>query len=90
MKDEEKAAAIETDYTKARLSKRERAMLDYSVKLAQVPPNIRQEDLDLLRKAGFSDSEILDVCQIAAYYTYVNRMALGLGVELEDYWEENS
>ena len=65
-------------------------MLDYSVKLAKVPPNVREADLDLLRKAGFSDSEILDVCQIAAYYTYVNRMALGLGVELEDYWDENS
>ena len=65
-------------------------MLDYSVKIAQVPPNVREEDLDPLREAGFSDNEILDICQIAAYYTYVNRMALGLGVELEDYWEENS
>ena len=34
------------------------------------------------------DDEILDLCQVTAYYNYVNRMAQGLGVELESHWEE--
>jgi len=89
LKDDPKAAAIEQDYTQADLSERERAMLDYSVKLAREPEGMREGDLEPLRHAGFRDDEILDICQIAAYFSYVNRMALGLGVELEDYWGED-
>lgn len=44
-------------------------------------------DVDTLREAGLDDAEILDVCQVTAYYNYVNRLADGLGVELEWYWE---
>ncbi len=64
-------------------------MLDYSVKLGREPESMRESDLEPLRRAGFRDDEILDICQIAAYFSYVNRMALGLGVELEDYWGED-
>ncbi len=49
---------------------------------------MKQEDVQRLRLAGLSDAEILDVCQVAAYYNFVNRLAQGLGVELEGYWEE--
>jgi alkylhydroperoxidase family enzyme len=43
-------------------------------------------DVEALRDIGLTDGEILDVCQVTAYYNYVNRLADGLGVELEDYW----
>lgn len=43
-------------------------------------------DVSTLRAAGLEDAEILDVCQIVCYYNYVNRLASGLGVELEEYW----
>ena len=46
-----------------------------------------EADVERLRDAGLRDAEILDVCQITAYYAYVNRLADGLGVELEAYWE---
>ena len=36
-----------------------------------------------LRDAGFSDRDILDICEVAGYYAYVNRIADGLGVGLE-------
>ncbi len=45
-------------------------------------------DIDRLRGAGLGDAEILDACQVAAYFNFVNRMAEGLGVELEGYWKE--
>ena len=38
--------------------------------------------------AGFSDRAILDINQITGYYAYVNRLADGLGVELEPFWQE--
>jgi alkylhydroperoxidase family enzyme len=41
-----------------------------------------------LREAGFSDSAILDINQVTGYYAYVNRLADGLGVELEEFWKE--
>lgn len=43
-------------------------------------------DVETLRDHGFSDAAILDMCQITGYYAFVNRLADGLGVELESYW----
>ena len=61
----------------------DRAMLDYSEKLTLQPAQVTQEDVDRLRQAGFSDSAILDIAQVVAYFAFVNRLAEGLGVELE-------
>lgn len=79
-------AAIETDFRTAPLSDRERAMLDYAIKLTRQPSKMVEADVEALRTSGLSDGEILDVCQITAYYAYANRLVDGLGVELEDYW----
>ncbi len=88
MRDESKVRAIETDYTTAGLSQRELAITDYAVALTRDPASVTQHETAKLREAGLKDDEILDVCQVTAYYNYVNRMAQGLGVELESYWEE--
>ena len=45
---------------------------------------MEERDVQRLREVGLSDAEILDVCQVASYYNYVNRLADGLGVELEE------
>ncbi len=63
-------------------------MLEYVAKLTRAPADVRADDVDALRNAGFSDHAILDIVQIAAYFAYVNRLADGLGVALEDYWED--
>ena len=47
-----------------------------------------QEDVDKLRGEDFSDAAILDINQITGYYNFVNRLADGLGVELESYWRK--
>ncbi len=62
-------------------------MLEYAVKLTKAPGEIKKEDVDRLRDAGFTDTAILDICQIVGYYNFVNRLADGLGVELESYWD---
>ena len=51
---------------------------------------MEEEDVERLREAGFDDRAILDACQVTAYYNYVNRLADGLGVELEDRWSEEA
>ncbi len=44
-----------------------------------------EEDLVPMREAGLSDEEILDANITASYFAYANRLAQGLGVELEAY-----
>ncbi len=58
-------------------------MLDYVVKLTKEPSSMVEADVQTLRDAEVSDVGILDIVQVAGYYAYVNRLADGLGVELE-------
>jgi len=61
----------------------ETAMLAYVEKLTREPSSVSQADVSGLRDQGFADADVLDIAQIAAYYAFVNRLAEGLGVELE-------
>ena len=65
-------------------------MLDYAVKLTREPWEMTEADVEALRRAGFDDAAILDVNQVTGYYAYVNRLADGLGVELEASWDSDS
>jgi uncharacterized peroxidase-related enzyme len=80
--------ALRRDYRTAELSAADRAMLDYAVKLTLTPWEMTAEDVEALRAVGFEDAAILDVNQVAAYYAFVNRLADGLGVELESFWDQ--
>lgn len=63
-------------------------MLDYAVKLTVAPQTVGSADIDALRRVGFEDAAILDICQVVSYYNYVNRLADGLGVEIEPDWDD--
>jgi len=86
LKNRPRAAAIRDDFRSAELSARELAILEYATKLTNSPKDMSEGDVVRLRNVGLSDAEILDVCQVTSYYNYVNRLADGLGVELEGYW----
>lgn len=75
--------ALATDPLGAEVSDRERAMLRYTVKLTETPGAIEAGDVEALRPHGFDDRAIHDICAICGYYAFVNRIADGLGVELE-------
>ena len=74
---------LKRDPSKAALGVRQRALVDYAVKLTLTPWSMTESDVDALLKAGISDSGIHDAAAIASYFNFVNRMAHGLGVELE-------
>ena len=63
------------NYRAARLSKRERAMLDFAVKLTAEPWCIEEEDREALRQTGFSDRDIWDIGAVASFFNMSNRMA---------------
>ena len=65
-------------------------MLAYAVKLTRTPWAMEEADVIALREVGFGDSAILDINQVAAYYAFVNRLADGLGVELEAFWGQEA
>ena len=58
-------------------------MLEYAEKLTRCPEDMSNNDVGSLQGAGFTDRDILDICEVVAYYAYANRMADGLGVPLE-------
>lgn len=88
LKDDALVTQIERDYATSPITPADRAMLDYAAKLTRAPAKITRDDVDLLRVAGFSDSAILDICQVTAYYAFANRLADGLGIELEAFWDD--
>jgi uncharacterized peroxidase-related enzyme len=65
------------------LTDRERALLAYADRLTLTPAAITREDIGRLRRAGLDDLAIHDACAIIGYFAFVNRIADGLGVELE-------
>ena len=83
-KDEQLASQVAGDFEAAPLTAAEKAMLRYARKLTTHPDQMVREDVDHLRQAGWSDGAVLDICQVTSYFNYVNRMADGLGVPLED------
>jgi uncharacterized peroxidase-related enzyme len=66
---------IVMNYRAARLTKRQRAMLDFTVKLTAQPANVEDGDRERLRRAGFSDRDIWDVAAIAGFFNMSNRIA---------------
>lgn len=58
-------------------------MLTYAAKLTRHPADMQAADVAALRAVGFADEDVLAIAETTAYYAYVNRIADGLGVELE-------
>jgi uncharacterized peroxidase-related enzyme len=66
------------NYRVARLSRRHRAMLDFAWKLTETPRLIDEADRRFLRRAGFTNADIFDIADTAAFFNMTNRMAHAL------------
>jgi uncharacterized peroxidase-related enzyme len=66
---------IVMNYRAADLDKRQRAMLDFAVKLTVEPWTVEESDREGLRKVGFSDRDIWDIAAIAGFFNMTNRIA---------------
>ncbi|MFN4087949.1 MAG: peroxidase-related enzyme [Alphaproteobacteria bacterium] len=71
---------IVVNYRGADLPPRHRAMLDFAWKLTLEPNEIDEADRGRLRAAGLSDDDIFDLTEVAAFYNFTNRFAIGLGI----------
>jgi uncharacterized peroxidase-related enzyme len=83
-KDDEKTAQLKEDYTKIELSKKDRLLCDYAWELTKNPGNETEKTfLTPLKEMEFDDRAILDATLVIAYFNFVNRIVLGLGVQIE-------
>ncbi len=64
-------------------TERLRALLQFAERLALAPGLMDESHLQPLRAAGLDDVAIHDAAQVVAYFSYINRIADGLGVDLE-------
>lgn len=71
---------LETNYEKAPISRQDRVMLDYVIKLTKDATKVHPDDHGRLRDAGFDDKAILQITLIASWFNYINRVADSLGV----------
>ncbi len=78
--------ALGSDYRAAPLSPRERAILDYAIKLTLEPAAMSVEDVERLRAVGLDDGGIHDVAQVTGFFNLYNRLADGLGIDPEPDW----
>lgn len=84
-KDQERVTALANDFKETELSKADEALCKYAHDLTVIPSEIRDDlHIEALKKYGFDDRTILDAALVTAYFNFVNRMVLGLGVQLED------
>jgi uncharacterized peroxidase-related enzyme len=72
------ADTIAANYRAADLTPRQLAMLDYAVKITRASDTCSDADIDALRAHGFSDEDIMDIIQTAAFFNYSNRVASAL------------
>ena len=77
--------ALKLDPEGAPLDEADRALIRYTIRLTRTPHAVEASDVAALRAAGFDDRAITDAAHNIAFFAYINRMALGLGVELESF-----
>ena len=72
------------NYRVAPLDARQRAMLDFAVKVTKASTEIEEADREMLRQVGFSDRDIWDIANVTAFYNMSNRVASATGMVPND------
>ena len=85
--DEALARSVMADWRGAALDERQKAILLFTEKLTLRPGDMVEEDHWPLRQVGLDDMAIHDLVQVVSYFNYINRIADGLGVDLEAFMD---
>ena len=72
-----------TDYRTADITEQDKLILEYAERITREAPSITQEYINKLKGHDMPDRMLHDIVQVASYFNYVNRLADGLGVDLE-------
>ena len=72
------------NYRAASLSPKQKAMLDFAIKLTETPAKVEESDRAALREAGFSNRDIWDIASTAAFFNMSNRVAAAVDMRPND------
>lgn len=83
-KDEAKIKTLAVDYAALELNDQDKSLCEYAKQLTSNPDQNMDNLIRNLRESGLDDRAILDATLVIAYFNFVNRVVLALGVEIED------
>ena len=84
-KDDEKIKQLREDYRALELTPKNKILCDYAWQLTKNPgEEIQNTFIEPLKKEGLNDRAILDATLVISYFNFVNRIVLGLGVQIEE------
>jgi uncharacterized peroxidase-related enzyme len=78
------ADQIAINYRKADITPRQRAMLDFAMKVSRAAEEISEQDFADIARHGFSDDDIWDIAAVSAFFALSNRMANVTGMRPND------
>jgi uncharacterized peroxidase-related enzyme len=78
------ADQVAVNFRKADITPRQKAMLDFAVKVSRHAEEVGDADFDALRRHGFSDEDIWDIGAVSAFFALSNRMANLIDVRPND------
>lgn len=79
---------LAVNYRHVELDTRDRAMLDFAVKLTKTPDECGQRDLEELREVGYTDEDILHIVEVTAIFNYNVRLATATGLVPNDEYHD--
>lgn len=82
-KDPDALEKVLKEFASKHASPRTKALLAYGAKLTLDPRGVTEVDINDMRDAGLTDAEILRANLVASYFNFLNRVTLGLGVQVE-------
>ncbi len=71
---------LATDYASAPLGEKEQALFRFADKLTREPSDVEGSDIDALRQAGWDENVLLEVVLTISWFSFINRVSLGLGL----------
>ncbi len=78
---------LKTDPANAPLEPQDKAMIDFALMLTREPSSVKQQALETLRRHGFSEEQVVDIVLITCTFNFMDRLADGLGVELDPHMQ---
>jgi uncharacterized peroxidase-related enzyme len=74
------ARKLSADYENAAVEPKVKTLFKFAAKLTRQQDDIEEADTDELKKAGWSDDAVRETVLTVAYFNYINRVSLGLGL----------
>ena len=78
---------LKTDPANAPLEPQDKVMIDFALRLTREPSSVNQHHIEVLKQQGFSDEQVVDIVLITCTFNFMDRLADGLGVELDPHMQ---